>query len=147
MLFFQKKQLIAVSLLSQLLAVSVGAEENASIKIKDVSTSEDTSVIIKKGALPLPSDTPVFEIVSGTDEVSGDLEAGVKESWASWKTACENWKKEFKENNKENQIITLNCNSPSSQPQKNGMQVHVSTATYKIKVLKTGKKQPSNPSN
>ncbi len=107
--------------------------ESASIKINDVSTQEDTSVVIKKG--PISSSTqPEYEIVSGTEEIVGDPEAGTKEGYTSWKLACENWKKELKELNKENQVLTLNCNKPTFTRDQNHLLMYQSVATYKLKV-------------
>lgn len=78
-----------------------------------------------------------FEIVSGSDEVMGDPSAGHKDAYASWKTACADWKKDLRESNKENSIVTLNCGSPKQEAQKDvsiGTYVYKSTGTYKIKV-------------
>src|SRR3954469_6653538 len=76
--------------------------QDSKIRIGDISTQEDTSVLIKKGA---GSFGPDFEIVSGENEISGDPMAGAKESLASWKAACNSWKKDMREENQSNQVL------------------------------------------
>jgi len=105
--------------------------QSPSINLKDVSTEQDTSIVIKKGTQPIAE--PEYEIVSGGDDVAGDPEAGAKESYANWKVACENWKKEIKELNRDNQILFLSCGLPKPLNQKNGTQINVSEGKFKIK--------------
>ncbi len=113
-----------------LFSVSSYAQDKT-LKISDIPTHEDTSVIIKKG---VASFGPDFEIVSGVDEVAGDPLAGSKESHASWKVACENWKKETRELNKTNQVLSLNCNLPMPTRIEGGLNIYHSSASYKLRV-------------
>lgn len=105
--------------------------QDKTLRISDIPTHEDTSVIIKKG---VTSFGPDFEIVSGVDEVAGDPLAGSKESHASWKLACENWKKETRELNKSNQVLSLNCNLPIPTRIEGGLNIYHSSASYKLRV-------------
>ena len=104
---------------------------DGSVKISNISTQEDTSVIIKKGAATCGPD---YEVISGVDEVAGDPSMGVKESYSSWKAACEAWKKEVRELNKTNQVLSLNCSLPVQIRLSSGMNFYHSSATYKLRV-------------
>ncbi|HEY8269732.1 MAG TPA: hypothetical protein VIG33_02505 [Pseudobdellovibrionaceae bacterium] len=72
--------------------------------IKDISTDGDTTIKIQKG-----KEEDKYEITTGTDAIEGDAAPLLKEARANWKTACSEWKKELKELNKENQVISLSC--------------------------------------
>lgn len=74
--------------------------------IKDVPMNDTTTISIKKGEA---AKEKTYEIVEGEDEVSGDPELVIKEARASWKKACDEWKKEIKDLNKTNQLIHINC--------------------------------------
>jgi len=79
-----------------------------------------------------------FEIVEDTDEVSGDPVGGTKESYASWKEACKEWKKEIKEANP-GQVVTINCGSAKMEKDDTsgkgaGIYVYKSTGKYRLKV-------------
>ena len=126
----QKHALSIVMSLTFLMALN-GLAQGPKVKVGDILTDEDTSVYIRKG-IPLNMG-PEFEIVSGSSEITGEPMAGSKESYASWKTACDDWKKETREMNKENAILALGCNS-ATKTQENGQQVYRSTGTYKLKV-------------
>jgi len=118
-------------------AICVQAEE-ASVKVKEIPTNQDTTVLVKKVTV---SCTPEFEIVSGSAEIAGEAAAGVQESYQKWKTACSEWKTETKDLNKGNQILELNCNAPTTTKQVNDLQSHRSTGTYKLKVQIKGGSQ------
>ncbi|MEO7165250.1 MAG: hypothetical protein ABI041_20190 [Bdellovibrionia bacterium] len=113
-----------------LFSMSAIAQES-SVRISDIPTQEDTSVIIKKGA---SSCGPDFEVVSGLDEVAGDPSSGSKESYGSWKSACEAWKKDTRQMNKENQVLSLNCNFPTLIRLNSGLNIYHSSASYKLKI-------------
>ena len=123
-----------------LLGSSSSWAKDATTEITLPSSSEDTTVTIKKGPI---EELPEFEIISGTAEIAGDPSPGLKESYASWKEACEKWKKDLKDlnNKKDDSILHLNCNAPSSSVLKNGLQVYRSTGNYK---LKTRMRTPRN---
>ena len=105
--------------------------QTSSVKVSDISTQEDTSLIIKKGSGICGPD---FEVVSGVDEVAGDPSAGTKESYTSWKVACESWKKAIRGMNKLNQVLSLSCNFPTLIRLDSGLNIYHSSASYKLKV-------------
>jgi hypothetical protein len=93
-----------VFILFSFLAFNAFAEN---IDIKDVKTDQDTTIQIKKGS---GQDlTNQYEIVSGQEEISGDPAPLLQTARENWKKACADWKKETKELNKDNSIISLNC--------------------------------------
>lgn len=84
--------------------------QTADVKIKDIPANagdEGTTITIgKKGK---NSTTSEFQITEGSDELNGDAAPLLKDARNNWKKACEDWKKELKELNSGNQIITMNC--------------------------------------
>ncbi|MEN0058740.1 MAG: hypothetical protein AAGB31_07890 [Bdellovibrio sp.] len=93
-----KKILIGMMLLPSLvLAQSVG--------VKDIPATEDTTIEIKKGAR---SDKD-YEIVSEKGEVEGESAPLLKDARVNWKKACNEWKAEIKDLNKENKILSMTC--------------------------------------
>lgn len=95
--------------------------------------SQTTTIEIKKGDRPSPEGKEIHEILDGHSEVSGDPNPMQKAARESWKKACDEWKKEVKDLNKENQVLILNCNSPKCSIE-NGSTICKSEATYKVKV-------------
>lgn len=90
--------IIGLSFISSLaLAQSMG--------IKDIPADGDTTIKIEKGQ---KADNK-YEITEGTDTIEGDAASLMKEARANWKTACSDWKKELKELNKDNQVISMSC--------------------------------------
>lgn len=83
------------------------------LNVKDVPTSEDTTISIQRGRPT--TDKPRYEITEGTDELTGDPAPLLKQARANWKKACDEWKVELKELNKENRILTMNCGTPDCQ--------------------------------
>lgn len=73
--------------------------------IKDIPADGDTTIKIQKGG----KEEDKYEITTGVDAIEGEAAPLLKEARANWKTACAEWKKEFKELNKDNQVISLNC--------------------------------------
>jgi len=102
-----------------------------------VFAEENDAVIIQRGKIPIVDVAKDFEVVSGSEEVIGDPEPGRKAGYASWKAACAEWKKELKELNKTNQVLTLNCNSPEFV-QENGNYTYKSQGSYKLRVRVRG---------
>lgn len=120
------------TLLAFVFGLQLAWAESASVKVSDVPTDGDTSVFIKKGGQGHL--LPDYEIVSGTRDVMGDPDSGLKESLANWKTACGEWKKEMKELNPDNQILVLDCGKPSSHKDESGMRTYSSSGSYRMKV-------------
>lgn len=74
----------------------------------------------------------VWETQDGTADLEGEAGATNKDGKANWKKACDDWKKEFRADNKENKIISMACGTASCGGDA-GSKVCTSKATYKIK--------------
>ncbi len=125
------KLVTAILLMASLLfAQNLAFAQNVGVKVDDVNGSENTTIEIKKGN---KATTPQFEITEGQDNVEGEAAPLLKEARTNWTRACSDWKKEFKELNKENSILSMNCGKQSCATQ--AMEtVCTSKATYKLKV-------------
>lgn len=97
--------------------------------ITDIPTDQPTTIQITKGA----AQDRDFDIVAGTAEISGDSVVLAKGARDSWRKACNEWKSELKDLNKENQVIAMNCNSPKCASEQNGTTC-VSTGNYQLRV-------------
>lgn len=76
-----------------------------SLGIKDIPADGDTTIKIQKNI----REGDKYEITAGTDVVEGEAAPLLKEARSNWKTACADWKKELRDLNKENQIISMSC--------------------------------------
>ena len=123
-------RLMTFLLFGCLTRTSVGAEK-AGLKVSNIDAAHDTTITVKKGVTK--TQCLAFEIVSGSDDVSGDPEFDRAKAHASWKSACDAWKQSMREMNKDNQILTLNCNRPKLNKEAD-RHTYVSTGSYKIKV-------------
>ena len=106
-----------------------------SVDIKDVDTqgSENTTIEIKKGKKgEAPAGERNWEITEGDADVQGDVATMSKEARANWKKACDDWKKEFRADNKENKIILIDCGKPECSGDA-ANKTCVSKAKYKVK--------------
>lgn len=127
------KTIQAAALVLSVTAIAVAHAEKAGLKIDDIATNGDTSIVIKKGAPDTTLLPPDYEIVNGDDEITGDPDTDRKAAYASWKQACAEWRANMREMNKENPVITLNCNSPAMSKEEYNL-VYKSKGTYKMKV-------------
>jgi hypothetical protein len=99
--------------------------------IHDIKATEDTTISIKKGQQT--NMEKAFEIVEGNGDIEGDPNVLIKSARDEWKKACESWKNEIKDLNKENQILVVNCDAPACKSEASGT-VCKSTGSYKLKV-------------
>jgi hypothetical protein len=123
------------------LFLSLSAQaQNVNINDVNADDAEETTISIRKGSTK-PTQQVVapekakatYEITEGTEEVTGEGDLLDKPAKANWTKACDSWKKEFKANNKDNQVLSINCGSPSCS--KDGQDtVCKSMASYKLKV-------------
>lgn len=90
----------------------------------------DSTITIRKGER---INDPDFKIESGTEEISGEPVAGLKESYDSWKKACNDWKKEMREMNGAS-LLTVSCGAPRVQRDSSSRTTQSSMGNYKIKV-------------
>lgn len=75
---------------------------------------------------------PIWEITDGTADVSGDAHVMTKDANQNWKKACDDWKKEFRADNKDNKIINISCGKAECTTDASG-KICSSKASYKIK--------------
>ncbi len=107
------------------------------IDLKDVDAdSESTTIEISKGGKKKYEDaqkcTANWEITEGTAEISGDGANMMGEAKKNYKKACEEWKKEFRADNKDNKIISMSCGTQNCNSE--AMEKTCSShASYKIK--------------
>ena len=111
----------------------VSHSQEVGVKVDTNNTSEDTTISIKKGSNQL-TNKKKYIISEGGEEVTGDKDVLKKNAEKNWKLACDEWKKEIKEMNKDSKIISLSCGSMTCS--KEGVESTCkSNATYKIRVL------------
>jgi len=120
-------------LLSLLLTAGIAhAAPSMDVKMKDVDTNEDTTISIKKGSGV--QNKKVYTLSEGSEDITGDKDMLKKNAEMNWKKACDEYKKDFKEMNKENKIVSLSCGSMTCT--KEGVESTCSSkASYKVRVL------------
>ncbi len=113
--------------------VSSQSYSETTIKEKIPSSAGDSSILIERRVNPkLGVDR--YEILTEEEEIAGEPTAGTKESYKAWKDACAEWKKEIRENNKENQIIILSCGVAKMEKDGTGSGVYTYKSNGKLKV-------------
>lgn len=125
--------------LASLVSTSFALAQNVGVKVDDISSKEDTTITIKKGVSG--GGSPVinerkFEIVEGDEELAGDPSPSRSGAQASWKKACDDWKRELRELNRANQILTMSCGRSTCDTVSMGTTCQ-SKAKYKLKVKMT----------
>jgi hypothetical protein len=94
-------------ILGSMIAFAVQAED-VGVNVGKVDTSQDTTISIKKGASATDAKKK-YSVVEGEHDVVGDKDVVAKSAEKNWKAACTEWKKEFREDNKDNKIISVTC--------------------------------------
>lgn len=130
------KYYFKLSVFSSLIVLSTGsivfAEEEVGIKVDKINTSSDTTISIKKGSSQ--SNQKKWILTEGEEDITGDKDVVLKSAEKNWKKACKEWKIEFKELNKDNKIISLNCGKMNCS--KEGVEsTCTSKAIHKVKTL------------
>lgn len=121
-----------ILLLSILLVAQFSLAEEVGVKVDQINTDQDTTISIKKG--DSASTKKKYVITEGEEEISGDKDVIKKKAENNWKTACADWKKEFKELNKDNKIVSFSCGKMTCT--KEGVEsTCVSKATHKVRVV------------
>ena len=107
--------------------------QEVGVNVNKVDATQDTTISIKKGAAAAEPKRK-YSIVEGNHDVMGDKDVVAKSAEKNWKTACTEWKKEFREDNKDNKIISITCGTMKCE--KEGVETTcTSLAKYKIKTL------------
>ena len=106
--------------------------QEVGVKVDKVNASgEDTTISISKGS---KTSKKKYVVTEGSEEVAGDKDVVLKSAEKNWQKACKEWKTEFKENNKDNKIISMNCGKMNCS--KNGVESTCeSLAKYKVRVV------------
>lgn len=124
------KQLLIITLTLGLL--SIATAEEVGLKVDKINAQEDTTISISKGNKK--SDKKKYTVSEGEDQITSDKEVVKKEAQKSWKTACTDWKKEFRDLNKDNKIISMSCGAMNCT--KDGVESTCSSvAKYKVRVV------------
>lgn len=123
-----------ISFFTALLTVTqMALAQNVGVQVENANSNENTTIEIKKGSQANTSNGPLYQITEGNETVEGDGALLTKEAKKNWKSACNEWKKEFREINKENSILSMNCGQQNCATQ-SGETTCTSKATYKLKV-------------
>ncbi len=102
---------------------------------KDGTTTIEIHKGERKAEAPAPTVSeakPKWEVQDGSADVDGEASATAKDAKQAWRQACADWKKEFREANRENKIVNMNCGTSSCSGEA-GSKVCSSKATYKVK--------------
>ena len=74
--------------------------QDIGVKVNSINSDQDTTISIKKGDSAIKKK---YTISEGQEELSGDKDVLKKTAEKNWRKACDLWKSELKENNKESQ--------------------------------------------
>ncbi len=112
--------------------------ETVDMQIKDIEIQDiekngppGGAIVIRKE--PATKLTPQYEVTQGDEEITADPAPLLAQARVNWKKSCADWKKELKENNQGNQVITSNCGSMACAAS-NGETTCKSKANYKVKI-------------
>lgn len=78
-----------------------------------------------------------FEVVELTGQINGEPQTTQDSARASWNNSCLEWKKETKELNKNNDLLGINCNTPTCSFLDSGKSQCTSTGNYQVKTAGT----------
>ncbi len=124
------KQLLIITLTLGLL--SIATAEEVGLNVDKINAQEDTTISISKGNKK--SNTKKYTISEGENQITSDKEVVKKEAQQSWKMACSDWKKEFRDLNKDNKIISMSCGTMNCT--KDGVESTCSSvAKYKVRIV------------
>lgn len=99
----------------------------------DATSEEGTTISVTKGTAKTVNKKK-WVLSEGTEEVAGDKDVVLKSAEKNWQKACKEWKTEFRDNNKENKIVSMSCGKMSCT--KNGVESTCeSIAKYKVRMV------------
>ncbi|MGE3974929.1 MAG: hypothetical protein AB7F59_10420 [Bdellovibrionales bacterium] len=120
------------SFLVSLALVSFAQAQTVDVRDVKPDGSQTTTIEITKGEKSKKSAESQWEVEKGEDTIDGEHMPLKKEAREEWKKACATWKKEFRDENKDNKIIHVSCGQPTCISETEGS-ICRSKATYKIK--------------
>jgi hypothetical protein len=85
-----------------------------------------------------------FDIIDGNASIVGQPALTLDEARRNWTTACNEWKEETRDLNKNDQLMQLSCEQPTCTYNNEGRNTCSSTAIYKVKTQGT-RAQPIEP--
>jgi hypothetical protein len=89
-----------------LLLAFVGLAQTASIKDIPADQESETTISISKNS---NKSDRTFEVIAIKGDLEGEPHPMRSKAKESWQKACDVWKAEVKDLNKENRIVSLNC--------------------------------------
>lgn len=116
--------------------LGTGAWAEPKVNVENAASGQgDTSIVIKKGDVNALIQCVEYQIIDGSEDLSGEPALVKNVAQKSWKVACNDWKKETKElnSNAKNVVLAINCGS-SGAVQEGENWVYRSHGTYKLKV-------------
>jgi len=117
-----------------LVAAQLTWAQNVGVQVNDAVQAETTTIEIRKGGSgSVPSSQVQYQITEGQTDLEADGAPLAKEARKNWSKACDAWKKELRELNKNNEILAHDCGRPTCAFQ-SGENICTSKATYKLKV-------------
>lgn len=119
-----------------LISSSFADETEVKIKSKISNSDDNQAIVISKQKIKDSNEdlTKKFEIVKETAEIEGDDAITDSIALANWKQACNEWKKEIRELNKQNSLIQINCGKREKRSTDMGKKQYVSQANFTAKV-------------
>ncbi len=122
---------IFISILLLIATSSFAKAEEVGLKMNNIDTTQDTTISIKKGEQQAKKK---WVLTEGEDDITGDKDVVMKNAEKNWSKACKEWKAEFKEMNKDNKIVAMNCGKMNCS--KEGVEsTCTSKATHKVKTI------------
>ncbi len=118
-----------ISTLIVTFSMMVSAE--VGVKVDKIDSNQDTTISIQKGRATVHKR---YLLAEGEQEIVGDVDVVRKSAEMNWKKECNEWRKEFRADNRDNKIISVSCGRMKCN--KDGVETTcASTAKYKVKTL------------
>lgn len=107
--------------------------EKAGVKVDGIDSQKDTTITIKKG-VKADLQCVEYEILEGSEDITGSSEFDRTKARADWKVVCKEWRDNLKELNKANSLINLSCGAPFLVKEEENKYAYKSKGIYKVKV-------------
>jgi len=92
-----------------------------------------STITIHQATAQTPPPSGQFEVIDVSGQIVGDLQLNSDTAREKWTKACQEWKAETKDLNKNNEVLGINCNNPSCNLIDASKWQCTSTGTYKVK--------------
>ncbi len=101
----------AILITVTLLFTASAFAQTGGVNVNEIEEGTTTLEIKKTRGEKAKTGDPLWEVQDGSADLEGESAATAKEAKDAWKKACNDWKKEFRADNKENKILSINCGS------------------------------------